>query len=278
MKGIADAFDDDLVFHQELYDVLLPLESNSEDNHPDIEDAIRRMAHIPSKSTIRFHNQTYPTIHYRNVHILPGHANSVRSTFGRIAPTLPENLSKIYEESITVTIDEKRITKSLDEVVAAFPDLDIGSYPEGRRVTVIFSSTQPETPTKAKALLSEKFSDHIYVQPSISRDIDSRWPLRFWPEIEARQKRGDEFSTKLADGIRVIEEFFDKYTLSEISLSFNGGKDCTVLLHLYSAVLEKRASQDSRYEGFLIQNLYVMPTHPFEEVEEFIEESLDRYV
>ncbi|OZJ05429.1 hypothetical protein BZG36_01614 [Bifiguratus adelaidae] len=43
--------------------------------------------------------------------------------------------------------------------------------------------------------------------------------------------------TKVA--IEVIEKAIQTYGLGSISISFNGGKDCTVLLHIYAAVLWK---------------------------------------
>ena len=37
----------------------------------------------------------------------------------------------------------------------------------------------------------------------------------------------------------VIEEALDKYSLDEICAGFNGGKDCTALIHLFHAVVTR---------------------------------------
>ncbi|KAI9633133.1 putative FMN adenylyltransferase [Dioszegia hungarica] len=45
---------------------------------------------------------------------------------------------------------------------------------------------------------------------------------------------------RIADAIALIEGVMDDLGEEAISISFNGGKDCTVLLHLYAAVLLAR--------------------------------------
>lgn len=71
--------------------------------------------------------------------------------------------------------------------------------------------------------------------------------------------------------MQVIEEAYEKYKPHEIYLSFNGGKDCTVLLHLVWAVNKKLN------KGAKINTLYVRSDDPFEEVDSFIEQSAQRY-
>nr|CAD7392053.1 unnamed protein product [Timema cristinae] len=71
----------------------------------------------------------------------------------------------------------------------------------------------------------------------------------------------------------VLEECCDKYDSSGIFLSFNGGKDCTVLLHLVCAVfLRKYPGQHKP-----INTVYIQYEEPFPEVETFIQETVKRY-
>jgi FAD synthetase len=39
--------------------------------------------------------------------------------------------------------------------------------------------------------------------------------------------------------MNIIEEALEKYSVPELCVSFNGGKDCTVILHLVFAALKK---------------------------------------
>lgn len=60
----------------------------------------------------------------------------------------------------------------------------------------------------------------------------------------------------------------------QLSLSFNGGKDCTVLLHLYAAALSRRLPQTST---FSIPAVYIPCASPFQELESFIHETVESY-
>lgn len=65
--------------------------------------------------------------------------------------------------------------------------------------------------------------------------------------------------------LQVLEEALQKYSLDEIFLSFNGGKDCTVLLDLLVKYLKSNGMDYKR-----ILYIYVQPEDPFDEIEEFV--------
>ncbi|KAF9170085.1 3'-phosphoadenosine 5'-phosphosulfate sulfotransferase [Mortierella sp. AD011] len=85
--------------------------------------------------------------------------------------------------------------------------------------------------------------------------------------------------------VQVIEEALERYGPQGISLSFNGGKDCTVILHLYIAVLYKlhgtkierteTSPQQSRHHP--IPSIYVTHKNPFGQVERFVDDEIERY-
>mmetsp|Transcript_4539 Transcript_4539/g.6335 ORF Transcript_4539/g.6335 Transcript_4539/m.6335 type:complete len:250 (+) Transcript_4539:105-854(+) len=55
-----------------------------------------------------------------------------------------------------------------------------------------------------------------------------------------------ELATKIRKSLEVIKLAFEKYSMKQISFSFNGGKDCTVLLHLiHMFLLDKNATNNN---------------------------------
>ncbi|KAI5891184.1 adenine nucleotide alpha hydrolases-like protein [Schizophyllum commune H4-8] len=56
----------------------------------------------------------------------------------------------------------------------------------------------------------------------------------------------EPISPLIKEALTVIEEALDDYGFDRMSISFNGGKDCTVLLHLYVAVLYRRLPPSER--------------------------------
>jgi len=87
----------------------------------------------------------------------------------------------------------------------------------------------------------------------------------------------DDKDHVLHEAVRVavlkIEEALDKYTLENMCICFNGGKDCTVLLHLFYAVVYKKFGGSKRK----LPTLCIKNENPFVEMEDFITESVERY-
>lgn len=70
---------------------------------------------------------------------------------------------------------------------------------------------------------------------------------------------------------QVLEKTLDTYDASEIFLSFNGGKDCTALLHLFIELFSQK------YPNEKLLCLYIQPEDPFDEIEDFIRECERKY-
>ncbi|TFK53176.1 adenine nucleotide alpha hydrolases-like protein [Heliocybe sulcata] len=78
---------------------------------------------------------------------------------------------------------------------------------------------------------------------------------------------------RVKEAVRVIEDVLDEYGEDRVSISFNGGKDCTVLLHLYVGVLARRSS--SRRKN--IPAVYIPLPSPFPALETFIADTARAY-
>lgn len=78
---------------------------------------------------------------------------------------------------------------------------------------------------------------------------------------------------KVSVALHTIEQALHTYNLSEVCIAFNGGKDCTALLHLYH-VVARRCFPGNKES---LQGLYIRGSAPFPELEQFIEETKQRY-
>ncbi|KAH7920194.1 adenine nucleotide alpha hydrolases-like protein [Leucogyrophana mollusca] len=85
----------------------------------------------------------------------------------------------------------------------------------------------------------------------------------------------DPIAPLVKEALDVIEQCLDTYGQDKVSLSFNGGKDCTVLLHLYTAVLARRCSDPEGPEAVTAINIPV--PSPFPELEAFTTEAATAY-
>jgi len=87
-----------------------------------------RMADLPEGAALVYgKDQVWPVVAYRNVYILPGVPALFRRKFVDIRDRFraaPMTVARVYLDA-----DEGQIAGDLDAVVAAFPDVRIGSYP-----------------------------------------------------------------------------------------------------------------------------------------------------
>ncbi|XP_312180.5 FAD synthase isoform X2 [Anopheles gambiae] len=74
---------------------------------------------------------------------------------------------------------------------------------------------------------------------------------------------------KRKDSLRIIAQALSSYRAEEMFISFNGGKDCTVLLDLIHQANLKDAKK--------IKCIYVRPLNPFSEIEEFVDRCRQHY-
>ncbi|KAF9904728.1 FAD1 flavin adenine dinucleotide synthetase [Linnemannia zychae] len=113
-------------------------------------------------------------------------------------------------------------------------------------------------------------------------------------ESKLMSERDQHCWKSVRHAVEVIEEAVRRYGPAGISLSFNGGKDCTVLLHLFVAVLYKiHGSEQQQHtppdtpqheqhklshpQHYPIASIYVTDKNPFGQVERFVDDEIERY-
>ncbi|KAF8943129.1 FAD1 flavin adenine dinucleotide synthetase [Haplosporangium gracile] len=116
----------------------------------------------------------------------------------------------------------------------------------------------------------------------------------FTMESKSMNERDQHCWKSVRHAVEVIEEAVRRYGPAGISLSFNGGKDCTVLLHLFVAVLYKIHGAEQQQhtppdtpqheqqrpphpQRYPIASIYVTDKNPFGQVERFVDDEIERY-
>ncbi|CAG8635307.1 4088_t:CDS:2 [Dentiscutata erythropus] len=82
-------------------------------------------------------------------------------------------------------------------------------------------------------------------------------------------------SKHITHALDVIEKSIKLYGVENLSLSFNGGKDCMVLLHLFAAALYKHFPDS--INTLNIQAVYITYPNSFAEVDDFVKECVRSY-
>lgn len=88
-------------------------------------------------------------------------------------------------------------------------------------------------------------------------------------EHEPTAKKYANLAPKVREAVRLCEEVIRDVGWEHCALSFNGGKDCTVLVHILSAVL-RRVSGATSPPLPAVPSLYITCPSPFPTVEKFI--------
>ncbi|PHH88313.1 hypothetical protein CDD83_7693 [Cordyceps sp. RAO-2017] len=132
--------------------------------------------------------------------------------------------------------------------------------------------------------------------PAAAPGLDGvRWPdvcvaLRGRVADFLRRRPDDDVlrrtQARVRESLATVAEALQRYRHEELSLSYNGGKDCLVLLILILACLPAPTASVSdaptgpgRSPGPVepLQAIYIAPPDPFPEVEDFVAVSAERY-
>ncbi|TPX64369.1 hypothetical protein SpCBS45565_g05927 [Spizellomyces sp. 'palustris'] len=109
--------------------------------------------------------------------------------------------------------------------------------------------------------------------------VVSDHPESFTPleDVERVLAGNLEGAQKVDESFKIIKEALKRYGPDNVALSFNGGKDCTVLLHLLYAARQAYERENPSGKRIKITTLYVAYTNSFPEVDDFVEFCVDRY-
>ncbi|KIY49852.1 adenine nucleotide alpha hydrolases-like protein [Fistulina hepatica ATCC 64428] len=94
-------------------------------------------------------------------------------------------------------------------------------------------------------------------------------------EVYAWASGDDSISSLIKEALDVIDSALDDHGQDHVAISFNGGKDCTVLLHLFAAALAKRTPSNHSMKP--IPGVYIAAPSTFPSLEEFIDSAAQAY-
>ncbi|KAI9146060.1 hypothetical protein BKA69DRAFT_1047175 [Paraphysoderma sedebokerense] len=91
-----------------------------------------------------------------------------------------------------------------------------------------------------------------------------------------------DLAQHVTSAVNIIEQALEQYGIEGLAISFNGGKDCTVLLHLFAAVLNRYFRVCKKVGNGVpldhrINAVYITQINPFIEVDTFVDECVHRY-
>jgi molybdenum cofactor synthesis domain-containing protein len=123
MEGVARAFGTRVVRHPELEALLRGYYGAR------LEERNLRMAEVPDGAHfVAGDHPTWPVVAMQNVYILPGVPEIFRRKFTSIRERF--RAAPFFLRCVFVSDEEGRIAGALDAVVAAYPTVQVGSYPK----------------------------------------------------------------------------------------------------------------------------------------------------
>jgi len=276
-EGVAQAFGEHVFPHPELVAVCKDFFGTDDLASPKL-----KLAFIPESSTLHYgvdkktgEKARYPVVVVHNVYMLPGIPHLFEMAFLRLEDLFRNPSRELCTRELFINADEISITPVLNDANECFKDrVTIGSYPD------FYNSYY-----KVKLTLESQSSANI---DAVTDFLHSRLPenslVEFDPDPVAHAAdrvykiadSNDQFAMKVKQSLHIVEEAFGKYSLDEICVGFNGGKDCTALLHLVHAVTcrKKPAGGTGKCQ---LQALYIRRGQPFPEIELFIRRTKSRY-
>lgn len=153
MEAVAKAFGVDAVVHPEFEALLQRVYGEK------MTEGHLRMALVPEGAELVSHHEArWPTVLMKNVWVLPGVPEAFRMKLTVVRANVRGATQFVTREVLT-KIDEPDLKPLLDRVVAAHPEVDVGSYPKwfdpSYKTKVTFDATDE---AKVEAALAEFLS------------------------------------------------------------------------------------------------------------------------
>ncbi|XP_014116339.1 PREDICTED: FAD synthase isoform X3 [Pseudopodoces humilis] len=239
-EAVAKAFGESVILHPELVALVHKFFGKTEVQCPEM-----KLARVPESSCLNYGTDQhtgntfkYPLVSVRNVYIFPGIPALMERALDGLAHLFQSKQIHFHSRTIYVASDEMFITPVLDWADATFRGrVSLGSYPDWTsnyyRVKLTLDSESEQDLEEAYCFLMRELPPGIAV-PLVTDCVS---PAAV--EVYGLAESGSALGQKVAAALRTIEEALDRYSLVQLCVGFNGGKDCTALLHLVHAAVQR---------------------------------------
>ncbi|XP_053559547.1 FAD synthase isoform X2 [Bombina bombina] len=273
-EAVAKAFGEKVFPHPELVSIVQKFFGKSDDWCPEM-----KLARIPESSKLNYGTDKrtgdcfkYPLINVYNVYVFPGIPSLMERTLEGLDHLFRNDKTHFYCREIYVNADEMAIATVLEDANARFrKHVSLGSYPDWGNnyyhVQLTLDSDSMSRLEEAYNFLIQRLPPGVVV-PFVKDPVSQAAA-----EVYQLAQSGSALGEKVAAALRTVEQALDQYSLDKISVAFNGGKDCTALLHLFHAALQRRYP-DCKDK---LQALYIRIVSPFQEMEQFMQDTTKRY-
>ncbi|CAL8247243.1 unnamed protein product [Lota lota] len=273
-ESVAMAFHEDIILHPELASLVKEFFGTV-----DKESGATKLAMVPRSAKLNYgvDPQTrqplrYPLVSVRNVYIFPGIPSLLERTFSGLENLFAGSGTSFHTREVFVNAEEADIAPALSRLQAGWGRrVSLGSYPDWlsnyHRVRLVLDSNSQEGVDDARMQLLEVLPKGSVV-PLVSDPVSIATA-----EVYTLAISGTPLGEKVLSALKTMETALDQYSVEEICVGFNGGKDCTALLHLYYAAL-KRKYPDGKDK---VKALYIRIVSPFPEMERFLQDTIKRY-
>ncbi|KAL3843234.1 hypothetical protein ACJMK2_021178 [Sinanodonta woodiana] len=275
-EGVAKAFGENVEPHPVLVDLCKQHFGTDDLNSPEL-----KMAKVPKSAKLVFGEDKktgaktkYPLVTVKNVYLFPGVPSILEKAFVLLKDLFQNPYAEFHTREVYIQHDEVSITHILNTVNAAYSkDVVMGSYPNFKssyyKVKVTLESENKNRLEEAHTALIKALPEGSIVK--YEKDPIASAIKQVHDIVESDDQ--SKYTCNVRKAVQVIEECLERYSLDEICVGFNGGKDCTVLLHLFHAAKMRKFPTCTQKT----KCLYIKSRSPFPEVEKFIQITRDNY-
>lgn len=221
--------------------------------HPELEAAIKafggegweKLSLVPSSARLHYGTDPrtgrpfrFPLVSVRNVYLFPGIPELLRRVLEGLKELFQNTAVQFHSRELYVAAAEASIAPILAEAQAHFGHrLGLGSYPDWGsnyyQVKLTLDAEEEGPLEECLAYLTARLPQGSLV-PYLPNAVEQAGEA-----VYKLAEAGSSLGKKVASALQTIESALARYSLTQLCVGFNGGKDCTALLHLFHAAVQR---------------------------------------